>query len=77
MGGRVKRETFSTFVSEELSSLLLEGASGQKIRSELFADAVLLLKQKSAGVTLVHWIVMYWRSQQKISLKIMAWNSVN
>ena len=43
----LKEELFSTFVSEELSSLLLEGASGQKIRSELFADAVLFITTKN------------------------------
>ena len=71
------KRNFSTFVSEELSSLLLEGASGQKYVVSCSQMRCFLLKQKSAGVTLVHWIVMYWRSQQKISLKIMAWNSVN
>ena len=45
----LKEKLFSTFVSEELSSLLLEGASGQKIRSELFADAVLLIETKKCG----------------------------
>ena len=45
----LKEKLFSTFVSEELSSLLLEGASGQKIRSELFADAVLFIETKKCG----------------------------
>ena len=45
----LKEKLFSTFISEELSSLLLEGASGQKIRSELFADAVLFIETKKCG----------------------------
>ena len=45
----LKEKLFSTFNSEELSSLLLEGASDQKIRSELFADAVLFIETKKCG----------------------------
>ena len=45
----LKERLYSTFASEQLSSLLLEGASRQKIRSELFADAVLFIETGKCG----------------------------
>ena len=45
----LKEKLYSTFASEQLSSLLLDGASRQKIRAELFADAVLFIEAGKCG----------------------------
>ncbi len=45
----LKEKLYSTFISEELSSVILEGASTQKIQTELFADAVLFIETGKCG----------------------------